>query len=307
MDERLHAFAASRGMVFSARDAATLGLEQPDLRRLLRGGHIVRVRRDAYVLGAAWVAAHPEERLALRVRAVMRSRPGSIAAYQSALALHRLRLYRVSMSTVDLLGPVNRVRVAGALRVHPDWEGHDPQIADGFRCVSIPDAIAQVGLRSGVMAAIVPLDAALHDARCTITDVAHALAERARRPKDHRIAEAILEGADRRSESSGESRARVIFADQGFEVIPQYEIRDDDGEVIGRADLLVDGVVTEIDGAVKYGGAQGRTALIAEKRREDRIRALGYPMVRFMTSELDRPEAMVAAVRRARRTGRSSA
>jgi len=48
--------------------------------------------------------------------------------------------------------------------------------------------------------------------------------------------------------------------------------------------------VVEFDGAVKYAGADGRAALVAEKLREDRLRALGYEVVRIVWSDLARPD-----------------
>jgi hypothetical protein len=49
------------------------------------------------------------------------------------------------------------------------------------------------------------------------------------------------------------------------------------------------GVVVEYDGAVKYEGADGREALVREKRREDAIRAAGHPVVRLSWPDLERP------------------
>jgi len=47
--------------------------------------------------------------------------------------------------------------------------------------------------------------------------------------------------------------------------------------------------IIEFDGMMKHGGADGRQALIAEKRREDRLRDLGYQVVRVTWAEFDRP------------------
>jgi hypothetical protein len=40
---------------------------------------------------------------------------------------------------------------------------------------------------------------------------------------------------------------------------------------------------------VKYEGAQGRGALVAEKKREDLLRQLGYGIVRLVWSDLAVP------------------
>ena len=50
---------------------------------------------------------------------------------------------------------------------------------------------------------------------------------------------------------------------------------------------------------VKYEGADGRAALAAEKRREDRLRALGFEVVRLTWADLDHPEVVDRLVRSA--------
>lgn len=45
---------------------------------------------------------------------------------------------------------------------------------------------------------------------------------------------------------------------------------------------------------MKYAGADGRGALVSEKRREDALRALGYRVVRLTWSDLRRPERVRA-------------
>jgi very-short-patch-repair endonuclease len=66
-------------------------------------------------------------------------------------------------------------------------------------------------------------------------------------------------------------------------------------------DFLVDErVVIEFDGLVKYDGHEGQAALAAEKRREDRLRAAGYEVIRLTWADLDHPERVVLLVRQAR-------
>lgn len=57
-------------------------------------------------------------------------------------------------------------------------------------------------------------------------------------------------------------------------------------------------MVIEFDGLVKYAGS-GADALIAEKRREDRLRDLGYEVVRVTWADLAHPAELVARIRRA--------
>jgi very-short-patch-repair endonuclease len=110
----------------------------------------------------------------------------------------------------------------------------------------------------------------------------------------------MLALADGRSESVGESRLRLHLAALGISVVPQVVIRDEMGDLVARVDLWVEGtgVVVEFDGRVKYAEG-GADVLFAEKRREDRLRRLGYVVVRVVWADLFRPERVVAWIRQA--------
>lgn len=105
-----------------------------------------------------------------------------------------------------------------------------------------------------------------------------------------------------RAESVGESRLRVLLADLPLPpATPQAEIRDASGCLVARVDFLLPqwGIVIEFDGALKYGGADGRDQLIAEKRREDRLRDLGFEVVRVSWTDLDQPAVVAGRIRAA--------
>jgi very-short-patch-repair endonuclease len=112
----------------------------------------------------------------------------------------------------------------------------------------------------------------------------------------------LLSLVDGRSESVGESRLRVHLSALGIPVVPQVVIRDGSGGVVARVDLWVEGtgVVVEFDGRVKHTEG-GPDALFAEKRREDRLRRLGYVVVRVTWSDLARPDRVIAWIRQAQR------
>ena len=65
------------------------------------------------------------------------------------------------------------------------------------------------------------------------------------------------------------------------------------------------GVLGEFDGKKKYGellrrpGQTAEDVLVDEKRREDRLRALGWTVVRWMWSDLYRPEVLIQQLRAA--------
>ena len=167
--------------------------------------------------------------------------------------------------------------------------------------IAVIQAAAALGVKAGVAAA----DAALASGRITKQDLEVAL--RISRIGPGRAAARTTVGlADGRSESPGESWARVLFVSLGLPRPElQVEIRDERGRLVGRVDFLfrAQRTIVEFDGLVKYDGANGRQALISEKRREDSLRSLGYQMVRPTWRDLYEPprlnQAMLSAFARA--------
>ena len=70
------------------------------------------------------------------------------------------------------------------------------------------------------------------------------------------------------------------------------------------------GVLREFDGKSKYGelmrrpGQSAEQVLVAEKRREDRLRELGWMVIRWMWQDLIRPEELIGRLRTAFSRGR---
>jgi very-short-patch-repair endonuclease len=293
---------AAQGGVIGSAQLARLGVHHAEVREWLRRDELVRVRRGAFVESAAWTAADSQERYRLTVMAVMRSRPAQeSASHHSALALHRLPLWHVDRRLVVLTADVEQSTTTGTLRLMPLRSLVAETEVDGLSALTVPDAVvttASVNTEAGVVAA----DAAVHDGRCTVDELGEA-AERLRaglrgRAKLRRA----LAGVDGAAESPGESRTRLVLRALGLPVESQVRITDVHGGLVGRVDFLVAGrVVVEFDGAVKYGGQAGSAVLVAEKAREDRLRELGYEVVRVTWDELAHPERIMAKIRPALR------
>jgi len=122
-----------------------------------------------------------------------------------------------------------------------------------------------------------------------------------------------LRFANGRSESPGESLIRVMIEEWGFPP-PRLQIRiySPNGTFLGRVDLGYPdlGVLFEFDGAIKYHkplrpGQDAADVVVKEKLREDRIRDMGYVVVRLVWAELADLTALrsrvAAAVARGRR------
>jgi hypothetical protein len=80
--------------------------------------------------------------------------------------------------------------------------------------------------------------------------------------------------SDPRSESGGETVLRIFHRVMEVDAVPQVDLRDDHGKLIGRADLLVAGTrnVHEYDGAGHRTSPQHRSDL----RRERALAQAGY-------------------------------
>lgn len=298
MDPRLTALAAAQQGVLSSRDARRIDVPAVQLDTLERAGELVRVRRGAYVLGAQYRVADPEERYRLRTRAILRTRPESDAAsHHAAVLLHQVDTFGVDLNVIDVASPVKDVRLRSGVRTHPGaalWVNALPTC----RVVTLPTALCQVAEWSGAVAAVCSMDDALHDDRSTVDELTAAvsLLPEYQRP----AAERAIALTDPASESVGETRTRLLLRDLGFRVISQFKVTRG-RKVIARSDFLVDDlVIVEFDGLVKYAGALGRDALAAEKARESDIVDLGYEVIRLIWADLSRPESVAARVRTAR-------
>ena len=94
------------------------------------------------------------------------------------------------------------------------------------------------------------------------------------------------------SESAGESRTRWLLLTLGLPLPEQQaRIMDRDGVFVARVDFLYRDrrVVVEFDGMLKY---DDPAALRQEKLREDRLRELGYEVVRLTWADLADPRGV---------------
>lgn len=304
MDPLLRTHLDQHHGVVSARAAGELGLGPNDLRALVRDGTLAHVARGAYVDGRLLRSGTTEDRHALRVKAVVLSRRGALAAsHQSAALLHGLPVLRSELEPVRVVHATDRVntRRHDAFTVHPCPGRDGLTVLAGVRSVTPAVAVlgtaVAAGLRSGLMAA----DAALRRGLTTKDELHEWLGRLPRHPGISR-ARRVVAGADGSAESPGESLLRDILLRLGYEVVPQLEIRDG-ATVVARVDFYLPqlGVVVEFDGLVKYAGADGKEALAAEKARERRLRRLGYGVARIVWADLFDMRRVEAEIRDAAR------
>ncbi|SOC55818.1 hypothetical protein SAMN05421879_10647 [Ornithinimicrobium cerasi] len=215
----------------------------------------------------------------------------------------------------------HRGRRDATIFVHGPVPGWAVEEVDGVRVVGPALAALQVAQSCGPEAGIVCLDGVLrraedqdlHDmgqrhgpSRASVIEQVDRLLHSSIMARTRHVS-TVLDLMDGRSQSVGESRSRWLLHLLGFgRATPQFEVRDRT-TLYGVVDLkLADhAVIVEFDGTTKY---TGRGDLLAEKRREDQIRDLGYEVVRLTWSDLAHPrlvrQKILAAIARAQARSR---
>lgn len=284
----------------SAAQARALGVEWNTLRRCVASGTLHRVIPGWYAVSPP---ASPAARHVLEARAWVRHFQGhALASHHSAVLLHGLPTLGVDLAQVHLTRAADRhTRARAGLSVHPALVV--PTVTDRecgrARSVAVHVALSvvQTGMVNGSLNTLVSGDAALRTRATTMADIEAAVHVLRRMPGLAAV-RLVVGQLDGRHESVGETRLAHMFRGLGIAATPQVWVR---GLRDWGVDFLVDGtrVVVEFDGAVKYTGPGGRDALLAEKRREDALRELGFEVVRVTWADLVQPQVIRARVRAA--------
>ncbi len=264
-----------------------LGLDDADLRRLVRNHHLQHHHGH-------YVDAGTDEALA-RIACACAAYPGSVISHFSAAGLAGLRTWtdskRSSAPPIDavwLTRPPTAKRnqrredivVRRAGLTSADLTRHQ-----GLPVTSVARTIVDLARELPVREAIVTIDHALRTST-SIADL-HAVAERQQRWAGIRRARDSIEFGDPRSESALESIARTVFAAAGLPA-PVLQAQFWDGAC--WLPLRVDfwwpqfRTIAEADGLAKYEGdsAQERRQLMRlSHRRDQRLSDLGVELVHF--------------------------
>ena len=298
LDAALVATARSQHGMLSTEQAIRAGISAPVLVKLVKAGVLRHPGRGLYAVSAL-VEPDAEAWHRQLCAGAFLLYPDAVLTGASALLAHGIPVWGVSLDAPCLLRPVKRAGGMAAFWVRPtrgeavstDWGPASPPAS----------ALVQHAVDHGIVPGVVSADAALRQGTVLLDELTEQLEAVATWPHSSRAA-SMLRLVDGRRESVGESRCGVALAMAGIDVTPQVPVLDERGNFVARVDFLVDGtmVVVEFDGKVKY-AAGDPTVLWDEKRREDRLRRLGYVVVRVTWAQLERPGAVAAAVRSALR------
>lgn len=301
VEPSLLAIAASQHTLFLASQAVHLGISPYVLGSWLDAGLTRRILRGVYavepdsvdVTGDSGVVAPDaaEQQHLLACRAVRLLYHDAVLTSTSAVLAHAAPVWGCDLSRPWIRRPVDRGR--GVRGVHVRRPAKQTVDTAYGLCVPMEVALAEHAVDHGIIQGVVSADAALRMGSTTTEALSeHALGLSSRWAGR---AKAMIRLMDGRSESVGESRVRCLLATNGYELEPQVEIRDLGGRLVGRVDGRVKGtrVLLEFDGKIKYADGNPAT-LIAEKKREDRLRALGWIVVRVEWADLEHPARLFA-------------
>lgn len=289
--------------LFSA-EADLDGTNRRDLSRRCSKGELVRLRRGIYVPAEQWQVLKPWERERVRLEAVAGGQAiGRILIQQSAASVWRLPVIGRQTGIMLLATGAAHGRSRGDLTWAERRLLEPATTVDGISVTSRAQTVLDIAAYLPFEQAVPAMDHVLridHEGKLpalekdALRSLARGYASLSKQSRAYRV----IDFADARSESPGESYSRALMYRHGLPVPDlQREFHAPDGRLLGRTDFYweKENLVGEFDGAVKYGQPlggivqSGREALVREKRREDRLRALGMGFVRWTWNDAVRP------------------
>lgn len=296
----LVSLAERQNSVVTTAQARECGYSTDEIRGLVRGGTWVALRRGRYVAAEVWQALDGHGRLAARSAAVLLGFRTTVAAVSHATAagLMELPVTGLSRRPIEVTTASGNPRRVAGLVVHAhQLPASDLAMAGGWLLSTSPARTIADCLRTAPFEDAVALaDAALHRGITEIEAIRRALGSPSR--PGSRAAERVLRSVDGRAESPGESRARLqIEAAFPGQFDQQVVVRGASGRAY-RLDFAHRAlkVAGEYDGKGKY---DTREDLIAEKVREDDLRATGWQFFRLVAEDLAVPGRVRSVVGRA--------
>jgi hypothetical protein len=290
-------------LIFS-RSIAVPGDRDAAYRRVQRGELSV-VTRGVLAESEVWTAALPEERHRAAARAISELRPGAVfGGITAALIWQRPWAGSAPLKPIVISSNVAGGNSDRSTTVMASTVAFEVECVDGLMVTSLARTLVDVARRCDPAVAIPMLDHALSEPR--VGEVGPALARLTREELALEFgrgthvgrarARASLGFADGLSASVGESLSRWNIAQLGFDPpVLQQRYVDRDGAMFVDFSWGRERVIGEFDGLGKYlreeftQGQEVAEVVMSEKRREDRLRALGARVARWGWREVQNP------------------
>jgi hypothetical protein len=303
-DHMLTKIAARQYGVVSRQQAIHAGLSRFAISRRLAGGRLTVVLPGVFAISGV-----PTSQLQRFMAACLWAGDGAVASHRAAASLWEIEGFASAPVEISLAG--RRTQPPKGVICH--------QVAslppgDVTRRQGIPVTTpSRTLLDLGAVAGKRRVERAMHQLlRRGLTSVAkleRTVSEA--RGKGHRgvgVLRGILKACGPAyvpPESELEAAVFNMFRGSGLPMpVPQYRIRDDDGNVILRADfaLVEDRLIMPVDG---YSVHSDREAWYEDRRKRNAVVALGWGILSLTYDDVcNRPQEILASVRKARRNAR---
>lgn len=270
-----------------------------ELRREFAQGRMLRLRAGVYLPTDLWRSASSREQHLWRIRAAAALRPDLVFSHLSAAAVWGLPRIGTWPTAPSIIAAADSYSASPTyLQRHRVVEPFEVVVRDGLLVTTLARTVVDIARTEPLSAAVAMADHALPgnqhklrdepDRPLTTHDALRNEWARCSR-RGARMAELALRLADGRSGSAGESLSRTAMYLLGM---PRPELQTrfaDERGHIGSVDFYwpEQRLIGEFDGLGKYRRAellQGLSpadAVIAEKQREDRLRAPGRGVSRW--------------------------
>jgi len=275
-----------------------------ELRSLLRDGHLLSAGHGVFRWASSAVEAqargeHPQDDACrARVRAALLIAPAwAVVSHEAAALLHGMKSLAPWPARVIVTVPSGASSHSSRWLVRHAHDLGETVAMDGMTVTSPARTAADAARTVGRETAFELLCTALfassaRDPRTSIAAVQHEL-DALGSARGVRAARALLPLATTGCESPAEARSLLHMFDLGYaRPQQQADFRDREGRMLVDFFWPEAGLVGECDGLVKYlsvdrGDGRGAArAVIDEKLREDRLRALGLRVVRWTPATL---------------------
>ncbi|WP_262104064.1 hypothetical protein [Arthrobacter sp. Marseille-P9274] len=288
-----------------SRDVEIAGQDRHALAVKARIGKLIRLRRGVYAEAAPFEELPWWEQQRVRIDAVVGTgRRDRALIRQSAAALWGIPVIRRSPLVYVLARDGTHGRTRSGVAVQQCVLLEPLTTYGGYIVTSRAQTVIDIAANSPFAEAVPAMDHVLR------VDDRHGLAaldvERLRflasmlPPAKRRRVEKVLAFTNGAAQSAGESYSRALMYVNHFpEPQLQWPVDDPQGSRVGILDFFwpLQKLAGEFDGAVKYSrdaylkGDTPAGAVVREKKREDRIRATGIRVSRWMWDDIWQPDS----------------
>lgn len=281
------------------RDLNAEGIGSDAIRRLVRGEQLTRIRRGAFLKVDEGAGINHRQ---LIDATMPRLGPGHVLSHTSAAWLHGLPVDASALSLVTVTKPGNGGAAIGPYlhRYRTPLPDRDIETVDGLARTTLARTVIDVARCGDLGFAVAAADAAL---RRGLDRKELAVQLQVARRYGIKRARTMVELADSRSESPGESLSRVTIWRLGLPT-PELQFEVVIGGTTYRSDFAWPElrVLGEFDGKVKYAqlvrpGETAADVVMREKRREADLRAAGWWVVRWTYKEALHPNDLERLLR----------